>query len=41
MTTVNGLRLAYRGFVLDWGIEYYEAVVRWADATLAELRAPD
>ena len=31
----------YRRFVLDWGIEYYEAVVRWADATLAELRAPD
>jgi PadR family transcriptional regulator, regulatory protein AphA len=31
----------YRRFVLDWGIEYYEAVVRWADATLAELREPD
>jgi DNA-binding PadR family transcriptional regulator len=28
----------YRRFVLDWGLEYYEAVVRWADATLAELR---
>ena len=27
----------YRRFVLDWGLEYYEAVVRWADATLAEL----
>jgi DNA-binding PadR family transcriptional regulator len=31
----------YRRFVLDWGIEYYEAVVRWADATLAELRGLD
>jgi PadR family transcriptional regulator, regulatory protein AphA len=30
----------YRRLVLDWGIEYYEAVVRWADATLAELREP-
>lgn len=29
----------YRRFVLDWGIEYYEAVVRWADATLGELEA--
>jgi PadR family transcriptional regulator, regulatory protein AphA len=28
----------YRRFVLDWGLEYYEAVIRWADATLAELR---
>lgn len=28
----------YRRFVLDWGLEYYEAVVRWADRTLAELR---
>ena len=28
----------YRGFVLDWGLRYYEAVVDWADATLAELR---
>lgn len=27
----------YRRIVLDWGLEYYEAVVRWADATLAEL----
>jgi len=27
----------YRRFVLDWGLEYYEAVIRWADATLAEL----
>ena len=31
----------YRRFVLDWGIEYYEAVVRWADATLAQLREAD
>ena len=31
----------YRRFVLDWGLEYYEAVVRWADATLAELRELD
>lgn len=30
----------YRRLVLDWGIEYYQAVVRWADATLAELREP-
>lgn len=29
----------YRRLVLDWGLEYYEAVVRWADRTLAELRA--
>ena len=28
----------YRRFVLDWGLEYYGAVVRWADTTLAELR---
>ena len=28
----------YRSFVLDWGLQYYEAVVRWADATLAALR---
>ena len=28
----------YRRFVLDWGLEYYAAVVRWADTTLAELR---
>jgi PadR family transcriptional regulator, regulatory protein AphA len=27
----------YRRIVLDWGLEYYEAVVRWADATLREL----
>lgn len=27
----------YRRFVVDWGLEYYEAVVRWADVTLAEL----
>jgi PadR family transcriptional regulator AphA len=27
----------YRRFVLDWGLEYYEAVIRWADATLAQL----
>jgi DNA-binding PadR family transcriptional regulator len=31
----------YRGFVLDWGLEYYAAVVRWADTTLAELRDLD
>jgi PadR family transcriptional regulator, regulatory protein AphA len=31
----------YRRLVLDWGLEYYQAVVRWADATLAELREPD
>jgi PadR family transcriptional regulator, regulatory protein AphA len=31
----------YRRFVLDWGLEYYAAVVRWADATLAELRKLD
>ena len=31
----------YRRFVLDWGLEYYEAVIRWADATLAELRDID
>jgi len=31
----------YRRFVLDWGLQYYEAVVRWADATLAELRELD
>ncbi|HSK14530.1 MAG TPA: PadR family transcriptional regulator [Gaiellaceae bacterium] len=29
----------YRRFVVDWGLEYYEAVVRWADATLRELAA--
>jgi len=28
----------FRSFVLDWGLQYYEAVVRWADATLAALR---
>jgi DNA-binding PadR family transcriptional regulator len=28
----------YRRIVLDWGIEYYEAVVRWADTALRELR---
>jgi DNA-binding PadR family transcriptional regulator len=27
----------YRRFVVDWGLEYYEAVVRWADVTLREL----
>ena len=32
------LRDHYRRIVLDWGLEYYEAVVRWADATLRELR---
>jgi DNA-binding PadR family transcriptional regulator len=32
------LRDRYRRIVLDWGLEYYEAVVRWADATLRELR---
>ena len=31
----------YRRFVLDWGLEYYAAVVRWADTTLAELRELD
>jgi DNA-binding PadR family transcriptional regulator len=31
----------YRRFILDWGLEYYEAVIRWADATLAELRDID
>ena len=36
------LRNRYRRIVLDWGLVYYEAVVRWADATLRdveELRA--
>jgi PadR family transcriptional regulator AphA len=28
----------YRRIVLDWGVEYYEAVVRWAEATLRELK---
>jgi DNA-binding PadR family transcriptional regulator len=37
----TGASEQYRGFVLDWGLEYYEAVVRWADATLAELSELD
>ena len=31
----------YRRFVLEWGLEYYEAVIRWADTTLAQLREID
>jgi DNA-binding PadR family transcriptional regulator len=34
-------RLRYRRIVLDWGLEYYEAVVRWADATLREIEELD
>lgn len=39
--TGTGASEPYRRFVLDWGLEYYEAVIRWADATLAELRDLD
>jgi PadR family transcriptional regulator, regulatory protein AphA len=31
------LRNRYRRIVLDWGLVYYQAVVRWADATLRDI----
>jgi PadR family transcriptional regulator AphA len=37
-TIDEDVRVRYRRIVLDWGLEYYEALVRWADATLRELK---
>lgn len=33
------LRNRYRRMVLDWGLVYYEALVRWANATLRDVEA--
>jgi DNA-binding PadR family transcriptional regulator len=35
----EGRQSDFSYFTLKWGLEYYEAMIRWADATLDELEA--